>query len=48
MKTYTIKYQWFKVIRTAKVSARDYIAAKVEFERTKEIKKEFIIKILQQ
>jgi hypothetical protein len=48
MKTFTIKYQWFKVIRTAEVSAKDYIAAKVEFERTKQISRKFIMKILQQ
>lgn len=48
MKTYTIKYQWFKLIRTAQVSANDYVAAKIEFKRTNEISKEFILKIIQQ
>jgi hypothetical protein len=48
MKSYTIKYQWFKLIRTAEVSAKDYIAAKVEFERTKQISTQFIMKILLQ
>ena len=48
MKSYSIKYQWFKIIKTEQVSAIDYAAAQLEFERTTQISKKFIIKIVQQ
>ena len=48
MKSFTVKYQWFKLIRSTEVSAIDYAAAQLEFERATEISKKFILKIIQQ
>ncbi len=45
MKTFIIKYQWFKVIRTAEVTAKDYINARIEFENSKNINRKVILKI---
>lgn len=49
MKTYIIKYQFFKNIKTFYVSAYSYIGAIAEFLRlNKQYNKKYILKIFKQ